>query len=490
MQSNGSEAGVESTLKSVLGQREVWSLAFGAMIGWGWVVLSGEMISRAGSLGSILAILTGAVMVGLVGMAYAELTPALPRAGGELGFTFRAFGPTLSWICGWTLLLAYVAVSAFEAVALPTVLDYLIPGFNQGLVYHVAGSDVYLSWIATGVLGTAGLAYANWRGVKTSAVLQWTATMGLLVIGCGFFIGTNTLGHFENLRPLFTDLGGFFRVVIMTPFLFVGFDVIPQAAEEIRVPAKRIGPIILLSIFMAALWYVLVQWGVGLGLSMEEQRSSTLPTADAIATVLGSPLAGRILILGGVLGIITSWNAFFVGGTRLVYSMARGRMLPDGLSRLHPKHGSPVFAIVFVAAVSMLAPFFGRQALVWVVDAGGLAAVSAYLLVAAAFIRLRRSDPELPRPFRVKGARTLGVLMVLVTAGFIVLYLPGSPSALSWPHEWAIVIGWTLLGTLLAVINRCRRRGLTSREQELLILGEYASMTAAVSRPRSGEERP
>ena len=97
-----------AAFRGVLGTRAVFSLAFGAMIGWGWVIMSGEMISDAGTLGSIAALLTGAVMIGFVGLTYAELTPALPRAGGELGFLFLAFGPSVSWVCGWVLLLARV----------------------------------------------------------------------------------------------------------------------------------------------------------------------------------------------------------------------------------------------------------------------------------------------------------------------------------------------------------------------------------------------
>jgi len=105
-------------LKSVLGRKDVLALAFGGIIGWGWVVLSGPMIDQAGTLGSIVAVLVAAVMVIFVGLTYAELTPALPRAGGSLAFTYRALGPGWSWVCGWALVLAYVGVCAFEAVAM------------------------------------------------------------------------------------------------------------------------------------------------------------------------------------------------------------------------------------------------------------------------------------------------------------------------------------------------------------------------------------
>ncbi|MFQ5816374.1 MAG: amino acid permease [Candidatus Binatia bacterium] len=158
-------------LKSVLGRKEVLALAFGAIIGWGWVVLSGALIDQAGTLGSVLAFLVGALMVGFVGLTYAELTSALPRAGGELTFTYRALGPGWSWICGWSLLLAYVGVCAFEAVAIATVVNYLFPHFKLGYLYSVAGSEVYWSWILVGVGSGAFVGVVNWLGIKTSALV-------------------------------------------------------------------------------------------------------------------------------------------------------------------------------------------------------------------------------------------------------------------------------------------------------------------------------
>ena len=125
-------------LRKILRGHDVLGLAFGAMIGWGWVVLAREMIDRAGTLGSALAFVVGAVMVLLVGLTYAELTSALSRAGGELSFTYLGLGPKASYFCGWSLVLAYLAVCAFEAVALPTVVGYVFEDFDKGYLYTVA----------------------------------------------------------------------------------------------------------------------------------------------------------------------------------------------------------------------------------------------------------------------------------------------------------------------------------------------------------------
>ena len=129
-----------------------------------------------------------------------------------------------------------------------------------------------------------------------------------------------------------------------------------------------------------------------------------------------------------------------------------------------------------LTAITVVAPFFGRPALVWLVDAGSLATVVAYLLVAAAFLIIRRRHPDLPRPYRVAAPKLVGWLAVVTTVFFILLYLPGSPSALVWPEEWAIVLLWTGLGAGLAVGMRRQAVVLDAGRQARLILGEHASL--------------
>ena len=176
-------------LRKIIGRREVLGLAFGAMIGWSWVVLSGEMIARAGTIGSMLALAAGAVMVFLVGLTYAELTSALCRAGGELTFVFVGMGRVASFLCGWTLVLAYFSVCAFEAVALPTVAGYLFPDFQVGYLYTVQGWDLYASWVLLGVGGAFLIGMINYLGIRFASFFQWMATLTILAVGLAFFLG-------------------------------------------------------------------------------------------------------------------------------------------------------------------------------------------------------------------------------------------------------------------------------------------------------------
>ena len=442
----------------VIRRKEVFALAFGAMIGWSWVALTGNWIGGAGSVGAMLAFAAGGIVVIFVGLTYAELASAMPQAGGEHVYSHRALGRTASFICTWAILLGYVSVVAFEAVALPTVADYLVPGFSRGYLWTVAGWDVNLTWVLVGVVAAVVITLINILGIRTAARLQLLATALVLAVGLMLVGGSFANGDSGNLEPLFVDgAKGLLGVLIMVPFMFVGFDVIPQSAEEIDIPFSEIGQLLMASIGMAVLWYIAMIWGVSAGLDGEARAASELPTADAAATLLSGGWAGKLLVIGGIGGILTSWNAFLIGGSRAIYALARAGQLPAALGRLHPRFHTPHNAILLIGSLSVIAPLFGRPALVWLVDAGGLGIVIAYAFVAWSFLVLRKKEPRMERPYRVPSGRFVGWIALVLSVAISFLYLPFSPAALIWPHEWAIVFGWILLGAALAMAGNARR---------------------------------
>lgn len=443
----------------VIRRKEVLALSFGAMIGWSWVALTGNWIDGAGSAGAMLAFLCGGIVVVFVGLTYAELAAAMPQAGGEHVYSYRALGATASFLCTWAILLGYVSVVAFEAVALPTVADYLVPGFSRGYLWTVAGWDVEFTWVLVGVVAAIAMTAINVLGIRTAARLQVLATTLVLLVGLLLLGGGVVNGDAANMQPLFTPgMRGLLGVLIMVPFMFVGFDVIPQSAEEIDIPFADIGKLLMVSIVMAVLWYIAMIWAVSIGLSDVDRQASELPTADATAAVLRGSWAGKLLVVGGIGGILTSWNAFLIGGSRAIYALARAGQLPASLGHLHPKYNTPHRAVLVIGALSVIAPLFGRPALVWLVDAGGLGIVIAYAFVAWSFLVLRKREPEMARPYRVPAGTTVGWLALLLSLAVATLYMPGSPAALVWPYEWMIVLGWALLGVLMFSLAKKQRR--------------------------------
>lgn len=443
----------EDKFERVLNKKDVFVLAFGAMIGWGWVVLSGEWILKAGTVGAMIAFALGGLMVLFVGLTYAELTAAMPKCGGEHVFSYRALGRNASFICTWAIVLGYISVVAFEAVAFPTVMQYLFPSYMKVHLYSVAGFDIYLTWLLVGVISSILIAAVNYFGVKPAARFQGILTIVIAIIGLSLITGSLFNGEVSNVQPLFKDgVNGIIAVAVMTPFMYVGFDVIPQAAEEMNIPFKKIGQILILSVVMAVVWYVAIIGGVSLAMSSTQIETSELVTADAMANVFfNSPIASKVLIIGGIAGILTSWNSFYVGGSRAIYSMAESGMLPSFLARLHHKYKTPCNAVILVGVISSLAPFLGRKMLVWLSDAGGLTIVVAYLIVSISFLVLRKKEPEMSRPYKVKHGKLVGTIAVIMCVVLAIMYLPGSPAALVWPYEWGILIAWTVLGSVFFV---------------------------------------
>lgn len=438
----------DEKLLKILGNRDVLALAFGAMIGWGWVVTAGLWISEAGSLGAIIAFLIGGLLVVFVGLTYAELASALPLAGGEMYYGFAAMGRLASFVTTWAIILGYVSVIAFEAVALPTVFDYLIPGYGVGHMYTIAGWDVTFTWVAVGVAGSLIISWINYRGMKLTSIIMGVLTLLIAIGGILLITGSSLAGDVETMKPFFGNgMSGLLIVLLMTPFMFVGFDVIPQAAEEINLPRKRIGQLLVFAVCLAVIWYVLIIFGISRVLTPSEIANSTLVTADAMAKAFGgSKMMGNVLVLGGIGGILTSWIGFYVGGSRAIYAMAKAGMLPKFLSELHPKYKTPHKAILLIAVITTAAPLFGRPALVWLVNAGGLSLIVAWLMVALSFIILRKKRPDMKRPFRVRGGTSIGWIALFMSLGVAILYMPGMPSALLWPYEWIIILVWSVLG--------------------------------------------
>ncbi|GAK07945.1 LOW QUALITY PROTEIN: amino acid permease-associated region [Geomicrobium sp. JCM 19038] len=448
-------------LKKVLSKTDAIVLSFGAMIGWGWVVLSGGWVSDAGVIGAMLAFLIGGVLVLCVGFTYSELASSMPKVGGEHSYALRGIGPRGSFIASWAIALGYVSVVAFEAVALPNVVEYLFPNYKVGYMYSVTGYDVYFTWVLVGVAGSLFIAWINYIGIKFASFVQMILTLMIVLVGLLLIFGGAVNGDIANADPLWvTSTTGLLAVMIMTPFLFVGFDVIPQAAEEMNVKPRSIGKLLIASLICAIVFYLAVIYAVGFGLGSAEREQSVLPTADAMVNLFGGEIFGTILVLGGIAGIMTSWNAFIIGGSRIIFAMADTKMLPKWFAKVHPKYGTPSNAIWFIGILSAISPFFGAPMLGWLVDAGGLTIVVAYLMVAVSFLFLRKNEPAMVRPFKAGRSSIFGWLALVMSIFFAVQYLPGMPAGLGW-HEWVILLGWWIIGAYFAITRYNQYKTLT-----------------------------
>lgn len=185
----------------VLGRADVLALAFGAMIGFGWIVLTGDFIDAAGSGGAALAFVIGGVIMAFVGLTYAELVSAMPHAGGEHHYAMRAIGPKGAFVASWAMVLGYVSVVAFEAVAVPQTLVYIFPNIEVGHLWTIAEYDVHVSLVAVGVLSAAAMTALNYVGIKPASVFQGITVLFLLAAGAAMLTGSFVGGSAANMEP-------------------------------------------------------------------------------------------------------------------------------------------------------------------------------------------------------------------------------------------------------------------------------------------------
>ena len=260
----------------VMSTTDILVVAFGAMIGWGWVVSTGRWIQNAGTIGTVIGFIIGGIMIYFVGMTYAELTPMMPKVGGEHVFSYKAFGPAGSFICTWALILSYIGVVCFEAVSLPTIVQYIFPEFAKGYMYTIAGSKVYLTGVLIASVFTITILVINILGIKAASIFQTILTVAIAAVGIILVAMSAINGRASNLDGQIVVGEGFglvkniLSVAVVAPFFLFGFDVIPQVAEEINIPFKKVSRVLLLSIICAVTFYGLVVFAVGYALNSAE----------------------------------------------------------------------------------------------------------------------------------------------------------------------------------------------------------------------------
>lgn len=459
-------------LSKVLGRTDIIAIGFGTMVGWSWVMMGPIWVNEAGLIGAIAAFIIGGAIILTIGLTYGELTAALPLAGGEFVFAYRAMGNRAAWIVGWIMSMAYIGVAAWEGIALATAMNYMFPLPQVGLLWEVAGYQVHMSWALVGMLGAVIITLLNFFGVRPAVLFQVMATAAMMIIVLFIFFGGAVFGSVDNIGDIFGSYEGFSYVFLMVPAMLIGFDVIPQSSEEMNIEPRYIGKMILVCIIVSIIWYILLITGVSLAAPVEIRGSGVIPMADVASYMFNGDIFSVIIIVGGIFGILTSWNGFFIGATRLLFSMGRAGMLPAVFSRLHKKYRTPYVAIFLIGAVCVTAPLLGMNALVWFMDTSTFCALISYILVIISFIMLKKNEPELPRPFNIKGGAKTGIFILAITAVYLGLYINANVNLSGVSPEFVITAAWMLLGFVMVKMLNKRRKPVSREERELLIFGE------------------
>lgn len=470
-------------LKKEVNLTGFFTLAFGAMIGVGWVTAMGQWLTDAGPLGSMIAFAVGGAVMILVGLCYAEVTPMIPVSGGEVAYAYKSFGVGVSFIVGWYLAFGYLSVSAFEALSISKVVGYLLPGIEWLPLYEVNGSMVHGSELLIAIVSTLFILYVNLRGAGTAAKLQIIVTFSFLAFCVAFMAAGFISGSWANMEPLFAEvekrstLEGVFAVMITVPFWFVGFDTIPQSAEEAGegVPPRKLGVLLVGSILAASAFYIVLIWSVGFVQPWGETVKGDLATASAFKAAFAQyPVFGNLVLLAALAGLITSWNGFFLAGSRVLFAMGRGRIISSKFAAVHPEYGTPKYAIYFAGFVTIAGAFMGNKALSTIIEVGSVCIIVAFLGVSVSFVSLRQKFPDAHRPYKSPLGLSTGIIAGVASLGMLYVALRpfDSNAGLSSSAEWYTLAGLTALGALVYFAGVKSRDSVTKKERDYLVLNE------------------
>lgn len=434
---------------------DVWGLALGAIIGWGCFVLPGSaFLPKAGPLGTMAGMLIGALLIIIIALSYGYLIRKYPRSGGEFIYTKEAIGKRNAFVCGWGMILAYWSLIPLNATALALISRFLFPGIvQQGLLYQIAGWDVYAGEVILASAFIIIMAVINIRGIKQAAWLQ--TAIALTLVGCICIVTFLVMGmsDWSNLEPGFPDgrrwWKGVFSIVAMAPWAFIGFDCIPQSAEEYNFSHKKSTGIMISAILVAAILYIAVCAVTAVGLKPWQELLAdrvNWPTGHVVRNTLGM-VGLTVLGIAMFCAVVSGMNAFYISTSRLMYAMASEGSLPKWFAKLSPKYGTPKNAIIFTMCASLFAPWFGREILIWIVDmtSVGAAIVFAYTTASAAIIARKKGD---------RMQMWTGWIGCVFSLFFLALLIvPGMPGYLSFQSR-VVLFAWIAIGVVFYLIIR------------------------------------
>ena len=267
-QSHGEDVRIQ--LEKNLSPMEVTALSLGAIVGWGCFVLPGiRFLPDAGPMGAVIAFFIGALFQCVVALSYSVLIRPYPVAGGAFAYAYAGYGSKGAFICGWALVLSYICVIAANAMALILLTRFLLPGvFDIGYMYTIVDWEINAGEVGfvSAVLLLFG--WMNYKGVGAASAVQVflaiALTVGIIVLAGGTALSESA--SVANLTPLFNEdrgwLASILVVLALTPWLYVGFDTIPQTAEEFTFSPSKARDLMLISIIAGGILYALVTLAV------------------------------------------------------------------------------------------------------------------------------------------------------------------------------------------------------------------------------------
>src|ERR1022692_3367032 len=442
---------------------DYFTLAWGTMVGVGWLVVMDDWLLRGGALGALLGFAIGGGLLFPIGWVYGRLVAAMPDAAGEIAYTAAAFSRPVSFSPGWMMMLAYFIVCPWEAVAVGRIAGYIVHSLDSLEIYRIAGRPVYLPHLVIGLGLTALLTTLNYRGVRLSATFQNWTSFGTLALFIVFVAIGASKGSPRNFPPLFTHapLVSFLLVVQIVPYFMTGFESVSKAAEE-STPEFR-GQEFLKAISMAVLvgilFYTVIIAAVAFVAPWHTLTSQEFMTAVAFQSAVGSRWIVNVILAAALLSLFKCFNGNFVAASRLLFALGRRGLVEPRAGLIHPQHQTPSVAILCIGLATASCMLLGDAILVPITEVGSVACAIGWAATCAAYLYMGRAG-TLPGQSKLSAIEGLvaGFGFLVAIAMLLMKVVPAIPGHFT-VYEWLALGIWIALG---AISHRRRMNAVAS----------------------------
>ena len=456
-------------LRRTLGKGALTAIGVGGIIGTGIFVLTGVAAANHAGPAIVLAFVIAGIGCIFAGLCYAEFASMIPVSGSAYAYSYATLGEFIAWFIGWNLVLEYLFAASTVAVGWSRYFTKLLHTLNINFIPDTLTSAPLDICPAAGIFGTVACnpgsfvhtgAIMNLPAVLIIAIVTSILVVGIqqsstvnsiivaikvtivvLVIGFGAFYITPANWH-PFIPPNEGTWGvygwsGIVRAAGIIFFAYIGFDAVSTAAQEAKNPQKDIPYGILASLIICTILYVLMS-AVLTGMLPYKLLNDAAPVATALEAHPSLLWLTIPVIIGAIAGLTSVILVMMLAQSRIFYSMSRDGLLPPAFRACHPEWKTPVFSTVLTGVVAgIVGGVFPIGILGELVSIGTL---TAFVTVCIGVLVLRKTRPDLPRPFRVP-APWFTCLGGVVFCGGMAVFLPGD--------TWLRLIIWTIIGVVI-----------------------------------------
>ena len=474
-----------NSLRRQLSPMHVWAIAFGCVIGWGSFINPGKkFLPNSGVAGTTIAMILGALVMIIIAFSYAYMVPKYPNAGGEFSFAKNTFGKHMAFLCGWFLVVAYLTNVPMNSTAIGLIVDGLDGSadiLKFGFHYNIAGFDIYMGEMLLSMTVLILFGWLNMIGVRKAGIVQ--TILSSLLVTCVFVLFMSAVFSAKakgvNMRPIWgfdkaaakaagavtanisqyahTGTAGVLSAILATfaiaPWAYVGFDAIPQAAEEFNFSFKKVSFIMMIAIVFGCFVYVSNNAVAAAALENWPER---VMAGDWVLLIAAEELLGnfgKVLIgLGVSCAVLSGIMGFYLASSRLMYSMSREGYLPEWFGKVNEKYGTPRNAILFCILVSLSGPILGREALGWFVDMSAIGASIGYFFTCASTLKTEKRDGDGSAFLRAMAITGIGFSLAFMILQLIPI--PGLSGVHFGKESYIMLVVWVLLGLIFYLKQR------------------------------------